>query len=702
MSRLVKKSFIYCFSLVIVLLISLVTITIANASEYSVIEVLGAKYQVTENITTEEIGYGITHIKDKALSDSPTRKNATNTMDGQSVNILNVPSNKEVRIVNWTMTNRVGWTKQTVRVMAEDFEKNNPGWVVLAAVNGDFFDINGNNLALPYQTGGVAISNGEVYRSVTNTNTIGFTNNGTTNTLIAEEAFTTTNHILSIYDELNQVIYAKEVKFFNEEPTNGEIAIWFCYRDSEGSVINKTAPINSYFSNVPMRVLASSSKNVYAKGKISSILTEEQQMRYGQFAIQTNDPIIQALIEEGSVVRVQKELTGAYAECDNITGGGVNLLRDGQADESILADGWRHPRTCVGKKEDGTIVFMTVDGRQESSKMYGMTYEELSAALTYYGCVEAYNLDGGGSTTMIIRNEYGDFDVVNSPSDGSERNDSNSLLVVVPRLELTIKEITDTTVTIDYREPNPELKITDIVLTINGETKTNIKFPIVIDGLTSKTDYQIDVTYNLNYKDIEKIGEKVSTKIKTGKKRPILQDYYYLVSGDVVTVYFDIVDSESSLIMINVTSGRFFTIIKKDQRVATLDKNSLDLNDINISLEYNVASSTSQGNADTYKIERAYLISYKLNGGTIDNLVSYYISKEGIKQLPIAAKEGYKFKGWMINNQMLESIPQGMEGDLVLEAIFEKNKGCGKQDLALVFNSLALLAIPLLMFKKKH
>ena len=48
------------------------------------------------------------------------------------------------------------------------------------------------------------------------------------------------------------------------------------------------------------------------------------------------------------------------------------------------------------------------------------------------GCTEAINLDGGGSSTFIIRDEEGNFDVKNSPSDGGLRSVANGLMVVLP------------------------------------------------------------------------------------------------------------------------------------------------------------------------------------------------------------------------------------------------------------------------------
>jgi len=88
----------------------------------------------------------------------------------------------------------------------------------------------------------------------------------------------------------------------------------------------------------------------------------------------------------------------------------------------------RHPRTAVGILKNGFWVFFVVDGRQKSS--LGFTILELALFMKQLGCIHAMNLDGGGSSTMVIHDK-----VVNSPSDTffgvmqKERLVANALLI---------------------------------------------------------------------------------------------------------------------------------------------------------------------------------------------------------------------------------------------------------------------------------
>ena len=84
----------------------------------------------------------------------------------------------------------------------------------------------------------------------------------------------------------------------------------------------------------------------------------------------------------------------------------------------------RHPRTSVGITRE-SIIFITIDGRSEQSA--GMSLYETQEYLLGLGCTDALNLDGGGSTSMWIK-EKG---IVNIPSDTrGERPVANALLIL--------------------------------------------------------------------------------------------------------------------------------------------------------------------------------------------------------------------------------------------------------------------------------
>ncbi len=109
-------------------------------------------------------------------------------------------------------------------------------------------------------------------------------------------------------------------------------------------------------------------------------------------------------------------------------GGGEKLITAGR--NVAPANAEIHPRTAVGIRADGSVVFYTVDGRiADHSK--GTTLSQLANRLLELGCVEAVNMDGGGSTA--VHSIYPGEDVlttVNRPSQGSLRSCANYILLV--------------------------------------------------------------------------------------------------------------------------------------------------------------------------------------------------------------------------------------------------------------------------------
>ncbi len=87
-----------------------------------------------------------------------------------------------------------------------------------------------------------------------------------------------------------------------------------------------------------------------------------------------------------------------------------------------------HPRTLAGITKDGKIILATIDGRQPTVSN-GASLANCALYMISLGAESAINLDGGGSTTMAVR-EGDQYNVVNNLSDGSMRRVYNSVLVI--------------------------------------------------------------------------------------------------------------------------------------------------------------------------------------------------------------------------------------------------------------------------------
>ena len=99
---------------------------------------------------------------------------------------------------------------------------------------------------------------------------------------------------------------------------------------------------------------------------------------------------------------------------NHIISGGPYLVKDNEIFVDMTAQklgsiGGRNPRTAIGYTKDNNLILLTADGREGSS--IGLTLMELARLMKEFGCVNAMNLDGGGSTVMYVGGE-----VVNKPA----------------------------------------------------------------------------------------------------------------------------------------------------------------------------------------------------------------------------------------------------------------------------------------------
>jgi exopolysaccharide biosynthesis protein len=99
------------------------------------------------------------------------------------------------------------------------------------------------------------------------------------------------------------------------------------------------------------------------------------------------------------------------------------LVRDG--DRVTRSSSRRDSRTMIGWTNRGDLLLVTVDGRQPGRSV-GMSVIEAANLMRALGAVEAMNLDGGGSTTFVLRGR-----LMNRPSTGSHRERAVAVAVAI-------------------------------------------------------------------------------------------------------------------------------------------------------------------------------------------------------------------------------------------------------------------------------
>ena len=141
-----------------------------------------------------------------------------------------------------------------------------------------------------------------------------------------------------------------------------------------------------------------------------------------------------------AITKNKRAIIGSYDEYDSYkeniqeaVGGRVRLMTNGNVlPQTVTA---LEPRTAIGVTDDNVVYILVADGRNFWYSN-GMRYAEMGAVMKALGAKNAINLDGGGSSTFIIRKiagfEDGRFAIRNWPYDngGVEREVANGLLVV--------------------------------------------------------------------------------------------------------------------------------------------------------------------------------------------------------------------------------------------------------------------------------
>ena len=368
---------------------------------------------------------------------------------------------------------KMGYKKMSVHDMVVAFEKENPAWQVVAAVNGDFFntttgepespmiqqgnmlkpskldDMNGRGMVgvddktnkVVYHTIGNAYKNAKygtdfVFDSVYQVQVLG---SHKTNAIasydctiakapsLAQLSFTTSDYGKGDYE--GKTVYVVSLERYRKDTQSH----------------NGGARSDTYY---------------YAYGKITKTMTGTKNMKpaKGEAYIAALNSTQAPLLKVGTYVKVQKVLIGEWANVSNAIGFKQQLLANGTVifnggtysryHHSLKSGGdpekkdyycscstmmsksemekwtediydypmcWKQ-RTAIGFKADGSCVLMTIAKSQGGS--WGATYVEIANYFKSLGCENAFLLDGGGSSTMLIR-EGGNLNTVFHAEEGS-------------------------------------------------------------------------------------------------------------------------------------------------------------------------------------------------------------------------------------------------------------------------------------------
>ncbi|MFE5340566.1 phosphodiester glycosidase family protein [Isoptericola sp. NPDC056578] len=293
----------------------------------------------------------------------------------------------------------------------------------VAAINGDFFDINNSGAAL-----GAAVDDGELLKSATPGREKALTVDASGVARLAEVFLEGTVSFGAGADRHDLPVAGLNV---TAVPAGG-VAVF----DASWGDAARTRPLGAGEQGVEVQVRTTGGA---AAGTVVAVGSPGE----GRLPADVRAVVARpgAAADALKALAPGDEVSLAYGLRDDL--GELRTAIGGDPDDWLLEDGevtsstsdfatLRHPRTAVGLSADGTTAYLVVvDGRQAQS--IGASLPELARLLGQLGADDAINLDGGGSTTMVARLP-GDAgtSVLNSPSDGTERLDANGLGLFTP------------------------------------------------------------------------------------------------------------------------------------------------------------------------------------------------------------------------------------------------------------------------------
>lgn len=368
------------------------------------------------------VSYSQITIKEQIIDNGIVYKKIINSIDTLSIDILKIDILNDHYELKSVKANNLLNSKETTSAMVNSLEDS--GYNVIAAINADFFEADGeivNNM----------ISDGIFVKAVKFTDSpfnpfvnSQFAVNNQKKIFIEQFVFTGNlilpNGTVETIDRINSL------------PDSNSIVLYNFY---EG---NKTPAVknNCFVYEIPITPIETRNDTIVCVVGNQFYYGGETEIQNG-YVLSANNKFGRYLEREigpGDTLKLALGFNPKIKYVNLLVGGwprlvkdGVNLVKIDSTTEGVISrfSNIKHPRTGIGiSKDSSTVYFIIVDGRQESSS--GMTLDQFSDLMIEEGIYQGLNLDGGGSTTMVIKSK-----VVNNPSDKTgERKVGNCIMLI--------------------------------------------------------------------------------------------------------------------------------------------------------------------------------------------------------------------------------------------------------------------------------
>ena len=397
---------------------------------------------------------------------------------------------------------------------------------------------------------------------------------------------------------------------------------------------------------------------------------------------------------------------------------------------------------------------MVSDGRgMDRDFEVGLSYFQIAEMMRLAGCKDVYQMDGGGSATLVARNSQGNLEVINRPSDGSERSIGNAILMVMrdPGIKVDTKSNTRNSITIVRNETSVSEIVEEIKITIDGKTHSMSEELLTIEGLKESTDYIVKIEYVLP--DYRSTGGKIkggytcTVRTKDFQLPPSGLEVSQINKNEIVITKRDS-EYASWIQGVNViVSGESYYMGDQNEIVIS---GLLDDTDYTVQFEYNVIEpgndtiykgkeepvyiKTLAFNLPTFptleiveKTEKTVKIAYEYDDeddiALEVNVVAYDANGKEVSRQKVSRKRGnVTFEGLDLTNQEytfnIEVLYYEKEGAVFASTYYSDSvkadkveipeadpvpvkKGCKKSSAELVIATTSTLSLAVMILRKK-
>ena len=313
--------------------------------------------------------------------------------------------------------------KSKVSTMAKQLEEQ--GYRVVAGINGDFYNV-GTGLPI-----GIVVTDGLLRSSDAGYYAVGFRKDGSA--VLGKPGVKVTAD-LGYKDAASGIRITRQLAGVNKARVSAGGIYLYTYEFNDRHTTGNT--------EAGIDVICSVEDGHLAIGDTLTLRVEQvveaaaaTAIREGQVVLSVNlksDAYhVNALRYVPVGAEINVDVTAASDEWNDVdyaVGALYSLVENGAAVSGLQAGA--APRTAVGQRADGSLVFYTIDGRKPGHSI-GASMSQVAARLIELGCETALCLDGGGSTTLSITEpDELAAKTVNKPSEGSERAVTNHIFLV--------------------------------------------------------------------------------------------------------------------------------------------------------------------------------------------------------------------------------------------------------------------------------